>query len=118
MRQINKNTINPTNPQTQNRLMVCSVKPFFSISIFMNQKIEMFSIHKIECSESADQKSIPKCRPRSPRNPLASVFMLFLKMVNCAVFCIIVTRKHAQRFWKNTQSNWKKNDETALNALG
>jgi hypothetical protein len=42
---------------TQNRFMVCSVKPFFSISIFifMTQKIEMFLIHKIECSESADQ---------------------------------------------------------------
>ena len=104
---------------TQNRFMVCSVKPFFSISIFifMTQKIEMFLIHKIECSES-DQKSISKCRPRSPRNHLASLFMLFLKMANCALFCIIVTRKHAQRFWKNTQSNWKKNDETALNALG
>ena len=81
----------------------------------MNQKIEMFLIHKIECSESADQKSIPKWRHLSP---LASLFMLFLKMVNCALFCIIVTRKHAQRLWKNIQSNWKKNDKTALNALG
>ena len=45
-------------------------------------------------------------------------FMLSLKMVSYTQFSILLTKKHAQWFYTSMRIHWKKNDKTALNALG
>ena len=44
--------------------------------------------------------------------------MLSLKMVSYTLFFILLTKKHAQWFYTSMRIHWKKNDKTALNALG